>query len=79
MLLWGVVILGTGFLVGTLVAFVAGMLIGYYHLAHSGWVVLVAAIAFICNAAAWIMYDHSSNFMQRSALAIVGHWRRKAQ
>jgi hypothetical protein len=76
--LWYVVILATSLAVGLIVAFACGIIIGYYHVPRSGGATLISSIAFASTGASWLMYDHSSKFMQRHALAVVERRRRRS-
>ena len=78
-ILWALAALGTSFFVCMGVAFISGIFIAYSHQVGGDWVDLVPAIAYVLTAAAWIIHDRRTRFAQRSALAVVNRWKRKAQ
>ena len=70
--LWALAVLGSGFMVTMCFAFTCGLL-GLFR-SDREYFSAVVVVPFVLTVAAWIIWDRRSNFMQRSALAVVERW-----
>ena len=75
-ILWALVILGTSALAGLVAACMLGFISGFFHLAGTDWPVLISAIVLFITVTVWFKYDRHSNFMVRSALAVIRYLKK---